>query len=184
MAVSPHGGQPAWRSIINQLTTCEIFVQYLTMATYGTDTLTYWSIIDSCVKNRQYLRTYGIPLNSASNSLSYDIVRFKIEVGVDVKFICKNVTLNTRELPAVAGRQRQHSRRHFVDAPRTASNVNMLGLCDPSNLLFILSAEERRALLKLLWELVYMNIIMWSICNCNPSGLNPDYTQFICTYIM
>jgi len=28
--------------------------------------------------------------------------------------------------------------------------VNMLGLCDPSNLLFVLSAEERRALLKLL----------------------------------
>ena len=28
--------------------------------------------------------------------------------------------------------------------------VNMLGLCDPSNLLFVLSAEERRALIKLL----------------------------------
>ena len=28
--------------------------------------------------------------------------------------------------------------------------VNMLGLCNPSNLLFVLSAEERRALLKLL----------------------------------
>jgi len=28
--------------------------------------------------------------------------------------------------------------------------VNMLGLCDPSNLLFVLSAEERRVLLKLL----------------------------------
>ena len=27
-----------------------------------------------------------------SNAL-YDIVRFKIEVGVDAKFICKNVTL-------------------------------------------------------------------------------------------
>ena len=27
---------------------------------------------------------------------------------------------------------------------------NMLGLCDPSNLLLVLSAEERRALLKLL----------------------------------
>jgi len=31
-------------------------------------------------------------LNSLSNSLSYDIVRFKIELGVEEKFICKNVT--------------------------------------------------------------------------------------------
>jgi len=41
----------------------------------------------------------GILLNSASNSLSYNIVWFKIEVEVDAKFICKHVTLNTRELP-------------------------------------------------------------------------------------
>jgi len=40
-------------------------------------------------------------LNSVSNSLSYDIVRFKIELGVDAKCMCKNVTLNTRELPAI-----------------------------------------------------------------------------------
>jgi len=38
--------------------------------------------------------------------LSYDIVRFKIEVGIDAKCMSKNVTLNTRELLAVAG-QRQ-----------------------------------------------------------------------------
>jgi len=31
----------------------------------------------------------------------------------------------------------------------------MLGLCNHSNLLFVLSAEERRAFLKLLWGLVY-----------------------------
>jgi len=30
------------------------------------------------------------------------------------------------------------------------SGINMLQLCDPSNLLFVLSAEERRTLLKLL----------------------------------
>jgi len=58
-------------------------------------------MIDSCVKNWQYFRMHGILLNSVSNSLSYDIVRFKIEVGVDAKCMCKNVTLNTRELPAV-----------------------------------------------------------------------------------
>jgi len=62
-------------------------------------------IIDSCVKIRQYFHTHHIPLNSASNSLSCDLVRFKIEVGDDAKFICKNVTLNTRELPAVAAHQ-------------------------------------------------------------------------------
>jgi len=44
-------------------------------------------MIDSCVKNRQYFHTHCIPLNSASNSLSYDIVRFKIKVGVDAKFM-------------------------------------------------------------------------------------------------
>jgi len=44
-----------------------------------------------CVKNWQYFRMHGIPLNSVSNSLSYDIVRFKIEVGVEEKFMCKNV---------------------------------------------------------------------------------------------
>jgi len=50
----------------------------------------------SCVKNRQYFRTHGIPSNSALNSLSYDIVRFKIEVGVDAKFTCKNVSKHMR----------------------------------------------------------------------------------------
>jgi len=45
---------------------------------------------------------HGIPLNSVSNSLSYDIVRFKIEVGVEEKFTCKNVSINIRELPSVA----------------------------------------------------------------------------------
>ena len=34
---------------------------------------------------------HGIPLNSVSNSLSYDVVRFKIEVGVEEKFMYKNV---------------------------------------------------------------------------------------------
>jgi len=31
-------------------------------------------------------------LNSLSNSLFYDVVRFKIELGVEEKFMCKNVT--------------------------------------------------------------------------------------------
>jgi len=35
---------------------------------------------------------HGIPLNSVSNSLSCDIVRFKIEVRVEEKFMCKNVS--------------------------------------------------------------------------------------------
>jgi len=39
-----------------------------------------------------------IPLNSVSNSLSYDIVRFKIEVGVEEKFMSKNVTKQTQHV--------------------------------------------------------------------------------------
>ena len=35
-------------------------------------------------------------LNSVTNSLSYDIVRFKIEVEVEEKFMCKNVTKQTQ----------------------------------------------------------------------------------------
>jgi len=31
-------------------------------------------------------------LNSVSNYISYDIVRFKIEVRVEEKFMCKNIT--------------------------------------------------------------------------------------------
>jgi len=43
------------------------------------------NVFDLCVKSWQYFHTYGISLNSVSNWLSYDTVRFKIEVGVDVK---------------------------------------------------------------------------------------------------
>jgi len=35
-------------------------------------------------------------LNSVSDSLSYNIVRFKIEVGVEEKFMCNNVTKQTQ----------------------------------------------------------------------------------------
>jgi len=52
--------------------------------------MAYWSMIDSCVKSWQYFPTQI--LNYVSNSLSYDVVRFKIEVGVEEKFVCKNVT--------------------------------------------------------------------------------------------
>jgi len=44
-----------------------------------------------------------------------------------------------------------HVHRHtdaYADTP--SHGDNMLGLCDPSNLLLVLSAEERRYLLKLL----------------------------------
>jgi len=50
------------------------------------------NVFDSCVKSWQYFCTHGISLKSVSNWLSYDIVRFKIEVGVDAK--C-NVGTNT-----------------------------------------------------------------------------------------
>jgi len=43
------------------------------------------NVFDSCVKSWHYFRTHGISLNSMSNWLSYHIVMFKIEVGVDAK---------------------------------------------------------------------------------------------------
>ena len=65
---------------------CEIFVQYFTMATYGyTDMLIDNRLV--CEKSAVFPYTHGIclPLNSVLNSLSFDIVRFKIEVGVEEK---------------------------------------------------------------------------------------------------
>jgi len=38
---------------------------------------------------------HGISLNSVSDSLSYDIVRFKIEMGVEEKFMYKNISQHT-----------------------------------------------------------------------------------------
>jgi len=73
--------------------------------------MAYSSMIDSCVKSWQYFRTHNISLNSVSNWLSYDIVRFKIEVGIDAKCMYKKVTLNTREIPAVAAAK---LRRHIM----------------------------------------------------------------------
>jgi len=64
--------------------------------------------------------------------------------------MCKNVTLNRRELPAVAGQRQPIAVPYSMTYVSAHSGVNMLGLCDPSNLLFVLSAEERRALLELL----------------------------------
>ena len=51
-------------------------------------------------------------------------------------------TLSIRQVPS---RAECHSARLVLNGD------NMLGLCNPSNLLLVLSAEERCALLKLLW---------------------------------
>jgi len=53
----------------------------------GVNTMQKWRIdrLSTRVKNWQYFCMHGIPLNSVSNFLSYDIVRFKIEVGVEEK---------------------------------------------------------------------------------------------------
>ena len=39
----------------------------------------------------------NVSLNSAKEWLSYDIVRFKIELGVEEKFMCKNVTKQVQD---------------------------------------------------------------------------------------
>ena len=82
-----------------------------------------------------------------SNSLSYDVVRFKIEMRVEEKFMCKNVTKQTQHVHCDSSDNGALCGGHMDDLDLT---VNMLGLCDPNNLLFVLSTEERRALLKLL----------------------------------
>jgi len=102
---------------------------------------TYWSIIDSCVKNWQYFRTHGIQLNSVSNSLYYDVVRFKIEVGVEEKFMYKNVTQH-RQHGDRHSSSKAAPRRHLSDLDLT---INMLGLCYPSNLLFEYSVSTLAA---------------------------------------
>ena len=116
--------------------------------------MTLRNAFDSCVKSWQYFRTHGIPLNSVSNSLSYDVVRFKIEVGVDAKFTCKNVSKQMRHAHYATGDARRPC--FSIDLDFT---VNMLMLCVLSNLLLVLSAEERRTILKLLWGLVIVSVI-------------------------
>jgi len=71
--------------------------------------------------------------------LSYDIVRFKIQLGVEEKFMCKNVPKQTQHVHCDRSDNALLRGGHMHDLDLT---VNMLGLCDPSNLLFVLSAEE------------------------------------------
>jgi len=52
---------------------------------------------DLCVKSWKYFRTDSISLNSVYHSLSDDIVRFKIEVGLEEK-CTKTLTVNTRKM--------------------------------------------------------------------------------------
>jgi len=79
------------------------------------------------VKSWQYFRTHGISLKSVSNWLSYDVIRFKIEVGIDAKCMYKNVTLNARKIPAIVAAK---LRRHYDDLDLIAQfSVNVLGLC-------------------------------------------------------
>ena len=75
---------------------------------------------------------HGIPLNSVSNSLSCDIVKFKIEVGVDAKFTCKNESKQMRHAHYATGDARRPC--FSIDLDFT---VNMLVLCVLSNLLLV-----------------------------------------------
>ena len=59
----------------------------------------------------------------------------------------KNVTKQTQHVHCNISDNAPLRGDHMHDLDLT---VNMLGLCDPSNLLFVLSTEERRTLLKFL----------------------------------
>jgi len=61
--------------------------------------------------------------------------------------MCKNVAKQTQHVHSDISDNAPLRGGHMHDLDVT---VNMLGLCDPSNLLFVLFAEERRTLLKLL----------------------------------
>jgi len=88
-----------------------------------TDTLTYSSIIDSRVKNWQYFRrTHGIPFNSD------DVVRFQIEVGVEEKFMCKNVRKQMQHVHCDSSDKAALCGGHMHDLDLT---VNMLGCTIP-----------------------------------------------------
>jgi len=67
----------------------------------------------------------NISLNSVYNWLSYDVVRFKIEVGIEEKCMYKNVTLNTCKITAVAAAR---LRRHYHDLDLRALSINTLWL--------------------------------------------------------
>jgi len=79
--------------------------------------MAYWSIIDSCLKSWQYFPTQNVSLNSVKDWLSYDVVRFKIELGVEEKFMYRSITKQTQhgDTP-VAG-------SHFAAAQHTAAYI-------------------------------------------------------------
>jgi len=68
----------------------------------------------------------NISLNSVYDWLSYDIVRFKIEVGVEEKCMYKNLTLNTRKIASVAAAR---LRRHYHDVDLSTLSINKID-CD------------------------------------------------------
>ena len=72
--------------------------------------------------------------------LSYDIVRFKIEVGVEEKCMCKNVTQHTQHGDWAVPLCRLRCYFHELDLS-AQFGVIILGLCYPSNSLFEYSAS-------------------------------------------
>ena len=122
--------------------------------------MTLRNAFDSCVKSWQYFRMHGIPLNSVKFPfLWYSQVR-QDRCGGWREIHVKNVTKQAQHLHCDRSDNAALHGGHMHDLDYT---VNMLGLCDPSNLLFILSAEEWRALLKLLWGLVLSNSLSYDI---------------------
>jgi len=134
-------------------------------ALISTGLMTLRNAFDSCVKSWQHFRTHGIPLNSVSNSLFYDIVRFKIEVhgcmGVEEKFTCKkciktNATCplwsndNAAAVPAAMLAAAQSIPAGVTKQNRPFESLPWANYVTKKGDVF-LSTKERRALLKLLW---------------------------------
>jgi len=128
-------------------------------------------------------------LNSAKEWLSYDIVSFKIELEVEEKFKCKNVTKQTQHVdwavaaglwPAVIFAVAQHtthaydaygepSQTESFDSARLVLNGdNMLGLCYPSNLLFEYSFYPPRS--DTLFSSYFEDLLLLCSCRTGFSG--------------
>jgi len=129
--------------------------------------MTLRNAFDSCEKLTVF------PLNSVSNSLSYDIVRFKIKVGVEEKFMCKNVSKQMQHAHcdvAITLLLCQHPcydvSSGTVDNCRVSQNQIACLKVSSRRITWrkkgdvILSAEERHTLLKLLWGLVDARIML------------------------
>jgi len=106
--------------------------------------------------------------------LSYDIVRFKIEVGVEEKFMCKNVTKQTQHLHCDRNDNAALRGSHMHDLDLT---VNMLGCAIPVNCYSFYPRSD--AFFSNYFEDLYALVLQRAImANDQGNGLLPGRSKF------